>query len=265
MRNTSDINLIILTHKTDLNAFINKHSPHLAHEKLMSKRLSLKDLSQMLTQFNPNRYVKTRNFLNGDVSHLSPFISRGLISLSEIFDLTINKDNVYSLEKWVNELMWRVYFRHVFLRNPEYFSQSAHAYQTGFEEDDYAKTMPLDILGAKTPNAAINEMIEELIHSAYLHNHSRMYLASYIVHFRKIHWKVGADWMGHFLLDYDEASNHGSWQWVASTFSSKPYIFNLENLQKYAKAVYTVSERDNPELNESYEALQQKLFKGKQK
>ncbi|MGC8035725.1 FAD-binding domain-containing protein, partial [Salmonella enterica] len=67
-------------------------------------------------------------------------------------------------------------------------------------------------------------------------NHARMWLASYVVHLRKVHWRAGADWMVGHLLDGDLASNHLSWQWVAGTGSHKPYLFNAENVAKYAPA-----------------------------
>jgi deoxyribodipyrimidine photo-lyase len=38
------------------------------------------------------------------------------------------------------------------------------------------------------------------------------------------------------LLDGDLASNHLSWQWVAGTGSRKPYLFNAENVARYAPA-----------------------------
>jgi len=69
-----------------------------------------------------------------------------------------------------------------------------------------------------------------------LHNHARMWLASYLVHLRKVHWRVGADWMYGHLLDGDIASNYLSWQWVAGTGSSKPYLFNADNVEKFAPA-----------------------------
>ena len=59
-----------------------------------------------------------------------------------------------------------------------------------------------------------------------------MYLASYVIHFRRIKWQTGAFGFA-TSSDGDEASNNFSWQWVASTFSNKPYIFNLENVEKY--------------------------------
>ena len=78
-----------------------------------------------------------------------------------------------------------------------------------------------------------------------------MYLASYIVHWKRICWQAGARWMHHYLVDGDLASNHLSWQWVASTFSNKPYIFNLDNVRKYADSSINTSSVDNPELDYS--------------
>jgi deoxyribodipyrimidine photo-lyase len=36
------------------------------------------------------------------------------------------------------------------------------------------------------------------------------------------------------LLDGDIASNYLSWQWVSATGSNKPYLFNAENVEKFA-------------------------------
>ena len=87
-----------------------------------------------------------------------------------------------------------------------------------------------------------------------------MYLASYAVHFRRVKWQAGAQWFLTHLLDGDVASNNLSWQWVASTFSNKPYIFNLENVAKYFSTSVDVSAQNNAPLDATYEALNQRLF-----
>jgi deoxyribodipyrimidine photo-lyase len=87
-----------------------------------------------------------------------------------------------------------------------------------------------------------------------------MYLASYVVHFRRIKWQVGARWFLKHLLDGDLASNNFSWQWVASTFSNKPYIFNLENINKYFGKLVDTAPNLNKPINASYEELHKKLF-----
>jgi deoxyribodipyrimidine photo-lyase len=74
--------------------------------------------------------------------------------------------------------------------------------------------------------------------TGYLHNHARLWLASYIVHLRKVHWRVAADWMYSHLLDGDIASNYLSWQWVAATGSHKPYLFNADTVEKFAPEIW---------------------------
>jgi len=80
----------------------------------------------------------------------------------------------------------------------------------------------------------VDQAVRTLYATGGLHNHARLWLASYVVHVRHVHWRVGADWLYSHLLDGDLASNHLSWQWVAGTGSSKPYLFNAENVVRYA-------------------------------
>lgn len=84
----------------------------------------------------------------------------------------------------------------------------------------------------------IDQAVRQLYADGYLHNHARLWLASYLVHVRKIHWRSGADWLYGHLLDGDLASNHLSWQWVAGTGSSKPYLFNADNVEKFAPTLW---------------------------
>ena len=79
-----------------------------------------------------------------------------------------------------------------------------------------------------------------------------MWLASYLVHLRKVHWHAAAQWMLGHLLDGDVASNHLSWQWVAGTGSSKPYLFNADNVAKYAPAPWY---SPGTVIDASYQAL----------
>lgn len=103
-------------------------------------------------------------------------------------------------------------------------------------DDAYQVEIPTDVLTARTGIPAIDLTVCELYETGYVHNHARMWLASYLVHLRKVHWHAGAQWMLGHLLDGDQASNHLSWQWVAGTSSSKPYLFNADNVATYAPA-----------------------------
>jgi deoxyribodipyrimidine photolyase len=37
----------------------------------------------------------------------------------------------------------------------------------------------------------MDETVRELVETGYIHNHARMWFASFVVHFRKLGWKAG--------------------------------------------------------------------------
>ena len=218
-----------------------------------------------LEKINPQQYGKTRNHLNGAVTQLSPYISRGILRLQTLAVEAKAKINSFSsAEKFFQELAWREYWQQVATHHPEWLWNSVEPYKTGWYEDDYADTLPADIIAARTDCACINNFITTLIETGYLHNHARMYLASYVVHWRRIKWQAGAKWFLYHLLDANIASNNLSWQWVASTFSHKPYIFNLDNVEKYSSDDIDTTITNNQALHGSYEALSKRLFPHKE-
>ncbi len=182
---------------------------------------------------NPNRYARTRNALDGDVSRLSPYLTHGLISVQEVLEVIAAKHHIGWQDKIVFELGWREYFHHVWSRLGDEIWSPPHAPPAS----RYESALPNDIRTAQTGVAIIDLQIKSLYETGYLHNHARMWIASYVVHMRKINWQAGARWMYSHLLDGDLASNTLSWQWVAGTWTGKPYLFNAENVARYAPGV----------------------------
>ena len=157
-----------------------------------------------------------------------------MLSLRDVYSAVHARQPLDAKHKFVFELGWRAYWHHVWQHLGDRIQPALHA---GLLTDSaYQAAMPDDVLEARTGVPAIDQAVRELYATGYLHNHARMWLASYLVHLRKVHWHAGAQWMLGHLLDGDVASNHLSWQWVAGTGSSKPYLFNADNVAKYAPA-----------------------------
>jgi len=213
-----------------------------------------------LQTFKIEKYSKQRNFLTGEVTRLSPYISRGCLSLEEIRQWALQQPRSGSVDKFVAELAWRAFFHLVQEEEGDRILKDMERPKVPFNK--HQKKIPEDIVAGATGLPSMDTFISMLKETGYLHNHARMYLASYIVHFRKVHWRAGADWMYGLLVDGDFASNHLSWQWVASTFSNKPYIFNRENLERYAGAVLPGDPRQGDPFDYSYEELSDRLFEG---
>jgi deoxyribodipyrimidine photo-lyase len=198
----------------------------------------------------PSVYARTRNALDGAVSGLSPYITHGFVTLDEVLAGVTARQALDVQHKFVFELGWRAYFRHVWQHRGAGILQSLHA--GPLPDDAYGRELPADIRQGCTGVSVVDEAVRTLYATGTLHNHARMWLASYVVHVRKVHWRCGADWLYAHLLDGDLASNHLSWQWVAGTASRKPYLFNADNVARYAPAPW---HSPGTVIDASYEAL----------
>jgi deoxyribodipyrimidine photo-lyase len=198
----------------------------------------------------PAAYARTRNAIDGAVSGLSPYITHGLVSLADVLAGVAARHALEVQHKFVYELGWRAYFRQVWHHRGQGILQSLH--DGPLPDAAYATALPADIRDGRTGVPAIDEAVRTLYATGMLHNHARMWLASYVVHLRKLHWRCGADWLYGHLLDGDLASNHLSWQWVAGTASHKPYLFNAENVARYAPEAW---HSPGSVIDMSYEAL----------
>lgn len=216
-----------------------------------------------LKKVNPSGYAKTRNFLTGKVTRLSPYIRYGVLSLAQVRDFALKKvQNKDDAEKLVQELGWRDYWQRLYAEKGDAIWKDQEDYKTGYAAEVYAPELPSDVEQGTTGMVCIDSFSHELRETGYLHNHERMWMAAYLVHWRHVRWQAGAKWFLEHLLDGDPASNNLSWQWVASTFSHKPYFFNRENLEKYTNGVYcqVCPLYGKCKFEGSYEELEQRLF-----
>jgi len=189
-----------------------------------------------LDAVRPMDYAHTRNALNGAVTCLSPYLTHGFLTVPEVARAMFHNHRVGIQHKLINELGWREYFQHVQQHLGDGIAQPLRP--GVLPEENYAMTLPDDVRHGCTLVPVVDHAIRMLYATGYVHNHARLWLASYIVHMRKVHWRVAADWMYSHLLDGDVASNYLSWQWVAGTGSKKPYLFNAESIEQFAPATW---------------------------
>jgi deoxyribodipyrimidine photo-lyase len=188
------------------------------------------EILQQLDSIDPIRYGKTRNYLDGAVTRLSPYLSRGVISTRQVARHILAKGyKPYEIESFLKELAWRDYFQQVWMARGNDINQDLKQPQPDCRNYQVSKA----IVEARTGISAVDKGIAELIGTGYMHNHLRMYVASIACNIAKSHWLNPAQWMYFYLLDADWASNALSWQWVAGSFSSKKYFANQENINKY--------------------------------
>jgi len=249
-----------------------------------------------LAAIDPARYGASRNHLEGAVTRLSPYIRHGVLTLAEVREAVFTRLEALgdgavqgelfagsaaerrwspaqrrAGEKLIQELGWRDYWQRLWRQWGDGIWEDREPLKTGHASESYAPELPADLGAAATGLACIDAFAAELMATGWLHNHARMWLAAYVVHWRRVRWQAGASWFLRHLLDGDPASNNLSWQWVASSFSHKPYVFNRGNLERFSGGRHCAGcpaaargGADQPggcPFEASYEALQERLFR----
>ena len=244
--------------REDLTAYLRQQFPQVAaiDDAISPIQGGRRAAEHRLEAMEPRRYAETRNFLDGAVTRLSPYIRHGVLTLDQV------RQSAQKVPKLVSELAWRDYWQRLYFRWGTGVWDDREEYKTGWQADDYSGRLPDDLTRAATGLDCMDAFAKELHQTGYLHNHARMWMAAYVVHWRRVKWQAGARWFLTHLLDGDPASNNLSWQWVASTFSHKPYFFNRENLEKYTGGQFCggCPTRDDCPFDDSYEALGNRLF-----
>ncbi|MDG2242786.1 MAG: FAD-binding domain-containing protein [Rhodospirillaceae bacterium] len=184
------------------------------------------------------RYATQRNFdfgpeKRGNVSALSPWIRHRMITEEEILAATLAYHSADRVQKFVQELFWRTYFKGWLEQHPSVWT----TYQDGLREAlnagvcsaDYA-----DAIAGRTGIDCFDYWARELVETGYLHNHARMWFASIWIFTLRLPWELGADFFLRHLLDGDPASNTLSWRWIGGLHTKgKIYLACAENIAKY--------------------------------
>ena len=176
-----------------------------------------------------NDYKLERDFpaLNKN-SKLSPYIRFGLISINrmwyELDKLIPNK----SIDHFKSELGWREFSYYLLYHFPHLQYENMQAKFNNFEWENLNKHFEAWKKG-RTGYPIVDAGMRELWQTGFIHNRTRMVVASFLVKNLLIDWRLGEKWFWDCLVDADYASNVASWQWVAGTGADAAPYFRIFN------------------------------------
>jgi hypothetical protein len=196
-------------------------------------------------------YAKLRNFDFGpenktNISCLSPYITHGIINELEVINKSLKKFSFMKNEKFIQEILWRVYWKGWLELRPNVWSDYLKELENlrGKFKDNQKYQNAVE---GKTNLKCFNEWVSELKENNYLHNHARMWFASIWVFTLELPWQLGAEFFMKHLYDGDAASNTLGWRWVAGVQTKgKHYLASEWNIKKF-----TNNRFNNIKLNEN--------------
>tara|TARA_Y100001970_G_C14219291_1_gene851642 strand:+ start:1004 stop:2149 length:1146 start_codon:yes stop_codon:yes gene_type:complete len=202
-----------------------------------SRNFALKRLNNFIENDLVN-YSKLRNFDYGpekrsNISCLSPYITHGIINEIELIKKILQKNSFVKSEKFIQEILWRVYWKGWLELRPKVWSD----YLEDLKKLKYEfknNQSYLNAIEGKTSIECFDKWVEELINHNYLHNHARMWFASIWVFTLNLPWQLGAEFFMKHLYDGDSASNTLGWRWVSGIQTKgKNYLASEWNIKKF--------------------------------
>lgn len=179
---------------------------------------------------------------NGQTSKMSLALAWGFVSsrtLRQMIQKHINNslesaliDNQYpGATIYISELIWREFYAYLLYHQPELLNtefqlQFRNTIDWGYEEKAYQRF--LTWIKGETGYSIVDAAMRQLAQTGWMHNRSRMIVASILTKHLGIDWRWGQEYFRATLIDLDESSNNGGWQWGASVGADpKPIrIFN---------------------------------------
>ncbi|PHQ29242.1 cryptochrome/photolyase family protein [Leeuwenhoekiella nanhaiensis] len=217
------------------NLIENSRLPNLSLSDMGFKKSSLEVPDYDVTPTLIQNYEDTRNFpAQEGTSRLGPHLRFGTVSVRKMVKKAIAEKN----EVFWSELIWREFFMQILYHYPETVDNAFYKKYDRIEwrnnEDEFEKWKK-----GQTGFLLVDAGMRQLNKTGYMHNRVRMLVASFLCKHLLIDWRWGEAYFAEKLLDYEQASNVGNWQWAAgSGVDAAPYfrIFNpMTQVDKFDK------------------------------
>lgn len=184
------------------------------------------------------RYAARRNHVltgHPHVTRLSPAVRLRLVTEQELLDSLLGRHAPHQVEKLAQEILWRSYWKGWLEQRPGVWQDYREGLAAGRSALEPRLAARLAAVEAGESGVGVMDgFARELVETGYLHNHARMWFASFWVHVEGLPWRLGAAFFERHLLDADPASNTLSWRWVAGLHTrGKCYLVRRSNLERY--------------------------------
>ena len=175
-------------------------------------------------------YANSRDFPSQRTSRLGPHLRFGSVSARQAVTEALKSGE----GTFLNELIWREFFAHVLFHYPKTVSESFRPQYDNIKWRNDQAEFELWKTG-RTGYPLVDAGMRELNATGFMHNRVRMVAASFLCKHLLIDWRWGEAYFALKLLDYEQASNVGNWQWAAGSGTDAAPYFRIFNPSEQAR------------------------------
>jgi deoxyribodipyrimidine photo-lyase len=158
-------------------------------------------------------YHEQRDALAHDgTAALSPYLHFGCVSPLDVEQRLPDSPGAAELRR---QLCWRDFYAQVLRCSPRN-ARSEHQQRYRGMRWSRARRHFDAWREGRTGYPIVDAAMRQLLREGWIHNRGRMIVGSFLTKDLGIDWRWGERWFMELLVDGDEASNNGNWQWIAS-------------------------------------------------
>lgn len=188
-----------------------------------------------------HRYHTDRDFpARAGTSLVSAYLAIGALSVRRCYQAALDQPISEGRDSWINELIWREFYRHLMYAFPRLSKSKAFQTYTEKVPWNYNQAHFAAWCEGRTGFPIVDAAMRCLNQTGWMHNRLRMIVGSFLCKDLGIDWRSGEKYFESMLIDADFPSNNGGWQWAASTGADAAPYFRIFNPTRQ-------SERFDPE------------------
>lgn len=173
-------------------------------------------------------------------SRLGQDLRFGLISIRELVSRSLAApSNRKSVETYVKELAWREFYMGILWHFPAVFEEEFNPDFRGMPWEGSDEAFQRWCEG-RTGFPIVDAGMRQLKATGFVHNRVRMIVSMFLTKDLHCDWRLGEGFFMQHLVDGENASNNGGWQWSAGTGADAAPYFRIQN-------PWTQSKRHDPD------------------
>lgn len=207
-----------------------KHLPLKNKETHVPNKITLEQAMRKFTKTNPDilvhggrsealkmlskatrdikNYDATHNDLNKKTTELSAAIKFGCVSIREVYKVLQSKTGL------IRQLYWREFYSNILYEFPRVLGHSLKPKYDKIKWHHNSSWFSAWCKG-ETGFPIVDAGMRQMNVTGYMHNRSRLIVASFLVKTLLIDWREGEKYFAQTLTDYDVANNNGNWGWIS--------------------------------------------------
>jgi len=232
-----------------------KHLPFKNKETHVPNKITLEQAMKKFTKINPDilvhggrpealkmlskavrdikNYDATHNDLNKKTTELSAAIKFGCVSIREVYKALHSKTGL------IRQLYWRDFYANILYEFPQVLGHSLKPKYDKIKWHHNSNWFSAWCKG-ETGFPIVDAGMRQMNTTGYMHNRSRLIVASFLVKTLLIDWREGEKYFAQTLTDYSPENNNGNWQWISSSGADSQPFLNCEYIKKWVPELATL-------------------------